>query len=134
MPRRRRKGGRYGWGCLKLIWKNPRTLPRLFSTTTPRNPRRLLQNTREDAIAGVCRAGITKKCDVEGEGRGGNIVTGKRDIHLKRDMIRRWRYLFSKYLTPSAAYLVTNTIRKRGQPREATCVPYQLFYLFLGGI
>ena len=31
----------------------------------------------------------------------------------RHDPCSRWRYLFSKYLTPSAAYRVTNTIKKK---------------------
>ena len=60
----------YGWGRLKPTRKNPRTPPRLVSTTTPRNFKSSLRNARADAIVGVCSATIKKKRDVEGESRG----------------------------------------------------------------
>ena len=60
----------YGWGHLEPRGKNPRTLPRLFSTTTPRNLKCFLKHTRADAIVGVIRTGIKKKRDVEEKSRG----------------------------------------------------------------
>ena len=37
-------------------------------------------------------------------------------LKARHDPCSRWRYLFSDYLIPSAAYRVTNTIKKREQP------------------
>ena len=63
-------GGSYGWGRLKPTGKNPRTPPRLSSTTTPRSINFLLGHARADAIVGAPNAGIKKKRDVEEESRG----------------------------------------------------------------
>ena len=52
----------------------------------------------------------------------------------RHDPCSRQRYVFSKYLTPSAAYRVTNTIKKKRRVMIidlwALC---QLFYHYLGG-
>ena len=55
-------------------------------------------------------------------------------LEARQDPRSRWRYLFSKYLTASAAYRVTNTIKKkRTTVRINLCALGQLFYLYLGG-
>ena len=54
-------------------------------------------------------------------------------LEARHDPCSRWRYLFSKYLTPSASYRVTNTIKKmRTTVRINLCALGQLFYLYLG--
>ena len=53
-------------------------------------------------------------------------------LEARHDPCRRWQYLFSKYLTPSTVYRVTNTIKKkRTTVRINLCALDQLFYLYL---
>ena len=55
-------------------------------------------------------------------------------LEARHDPCSRWRYLFSKYLTPTAAYRVSNTIKKkRTTVRINLCALGRLYYLYLGG-
>ena len=54
-------------------------------------------------------------------------------LEARHDPCSRQQYLFSKYLTPSAAYRVTNTIKKEKDHENHPVCFRSAFYLYLGG-
>ena len=77
-----------------------------------------------------------KYCLNKTSGIWGNVShrEARHPLEARHDPCSRWRYPFSKYLIPSAAYQVTNTIKKkRTTVRINLCALDQIFYLYLGG-